>query len=331
MDKTLRKIIPVLLLCLLFSSLAFAQTKDYGSYDPALGQAIKSLGKKYALVIGIDKYRHEPLPYAVRDAKEIGRLLKNRFGFRVEYLITPQKTTKSAIEDALDRLQDKSSANDQVVLFFSGHGKLYKRRGRVVGGFFIPSDGRRNRHRTLIPMDDILTFSKYLEARHALFIIDTCYSGIVGGMLGKSGLAEQTAEFVKTKMAERGRQIMTAGKSGQKAWMLDDFQMSLYSYYLRKGLAGEADSNGDHVITMSEIQVFLETRVPAKARKRQEPQWRHLEDTGSGEFSMVKAAAANGWIDEKKVALEILTAIKRAGAQMIITYHAKDAARWLKE
>ena len=51
----------------------------------------------------------------------------------------------------------------------------------------------------------------------------------------------------------------------------------------------------------------------------------------SGEYSMVKAAAANGWIDEKKVALEILTAIKRAGAEMIITYHAKDAAKWLKE
>lgn len=51
----------------------------------------------------------------------------------------------------------------------------------------------------------------------------------------------------------------------------------------------------------------------------------------SGEFSMVKAAAANGWIDEKKVALEILTSIKRAGADMIITYFAKDAARWLEE
>ncbi len=51
----------------------------------------------------------------------------------------------------------------------------------------------------------------------------------------------------------------------------------------------------------------------------------------SGEYSMVKAAAANGWIDEKKIVLEILTAIKRAGADSIITYHAKDAAKWLKE
>ncbi len=50
----------------------------------------------------------------------------------------------------------------------------------------------------------------------------------------------------------------------------------------------------------------------------------------SGEYSMVKAAAARGWIDECKVVLELLTGIKRAGADMILTYHAKDAARWLE-
>jgi porphobilinogen synthase len=51
----------------------------------------------------------------------------------------------------------------------------------------------------------------------------------------------------------------------------------------------------------------------------------------SGEFAMVKAAAANGWIDERRVTLEILTSIKRAGADVILTYHAKDAARWLRQ
>jgi porphobilinogen synthase len=50
----------------------------------------------------------------------------------------------------------------------------------------------------------------------------------------------------------------------------------------------------------------------------------------SGEYSMVKAAATNGWIDEQRVVLEILTGIARAGADIILTYHAKDAARWLK-
>jgi porphobilinogen synthase len=50
----------------------------------------------------------------------------------------------------------------------------------------------------------------------------------------------------------------------------------------------------------------------------------------SGEYAMVKAAAKNGWLDEKRVVLEILTGIQRAGADIILTYHGKDAARWLK-
>jgi porphobilinogen synthase len=50
----------------------------------------------------------------------------------------------------------------------------------------------------------------------------------------------------------------------------------------------------------------------------------------SGEYAMVKAAARNGWIEEERVTLEILTSIKRAGADLIITYHAKEAAQWIK-
>lgn len=51
----------------------------------------------------------------------------------------------------------------------------------------------------------------------------------------------------------------------------------------------------------------------------------------SGEYAMVKAAAMNGWIDEKKIVMENITAMKRAGAKIIITYHALDVARWIKE
>jgi len=51
----------------------------------------------------------------------------------------------------------------------------------------------------------------------------------------------------------------------------------------------------------------------------------------SGEYAMVKAAVASGAFEERAVVLETLTAIRRAGADMIITYHAKDAARWLAQ
>ena len=51
----------------------------------------------------------------------------------------------------------------------------------------------------------------------------------------------------------------------------------------------------------------------------------------SGEYAMVKAAAQNGWLDERRAVLELLTGIRRAGADIILTYHARDAARWLRE
>jgi len=51
----------------------------------------------------------------------------------------------------------------------------------------------------------------------------------------------------------------------------------------------------------------------------------------SGEYSMVKAAAQKGWIDEKAIVLETLLSFKRAGANLILTYHACDTAAWLKE
>jgi porphobilinogen synthase len=51
----------------------------------------------------------------------------------------------------------------------------------------------------------------------------------------------------------------------------------------------------------------------------------------SGEYAMIKAAAANGWVDERRIVLESLTGIKRAGADMILTYHAPDVAKWLRQ
>lgn len=51
----------------------------------------------------------------------------------------------------------------------------------------------------------------------------------------------------------------------------------------------------------------------------------------SGEYSMVKAAALNGWIDERRIVMEVLLSLKRAGADIILTYHARDAARWLRK
>lgn len=84
---------------------------------------------------------------------------------------------------------------------------------------------------------------------------------------------------------------------------------------------------GADVVMVKPALAYLD--VVAKAKQRFDAPL--VAYNVSGEYAMVKAAAANGWIDERRIVLEALTGIKRAGADMIISYHAKDAAVWLSE
>jgi porphobilinogen synthase len=100
-------------------------------------------------------------------------------------------------------------------------------------------------------------------------------------------------------------------------------------------------ANGDEAIRETELDIDegADLVMVKPALAYMDVIWRIKETFGmptaaynvSGEYAMVKAAAANGWIDEKRVVLETLTGLKRAGADLILTYHAKDAARWLAE
>ncbi len=88
----------------------------------------------------------------------------------------------------------------------------------------------------------------------------------------------------------------------------------------------EADiAEGADIVMVKPALAYLD--VVAEARRRFDVPLAAYNV--SGEYAMVKAAAENGWLDERRAALEVLTGIRRAGADMIITYHAKEAARWL--
>jgi porphobilinogen synthase len=89
----------------------------------------------------------------------------------------------------------------------------------------------------------------------------------------------------------------------------------------------EADlAEGADIIIVKPAMTYLDVIAKVKMRFGQPTAAYHV----SGEYSMLKAAAANGWIDEPRAMMEALTAIRRAGADMIITYYARDAARALR-
>jgi porphobilinogen synthase len=88
----------------------------------------------------------------------------------------------------------------------------------------------------------------------------------------------------------------------------------------------EADiEQGADVVMVKPALPYLDIIRRAKDRTRFPMAAYHV----SGEYAMLKAAARNGWIDERKAVLEVLTGIRRAGADLVLTYHAKDAADWL--
>ena len=99
-------------------------------------------------------------------------------------------------------------------------------------------------------------------------------------------------------------------------------------------------ANGDEALREVELDIeeSADIIIIKPALAFQDITWRVKEAFGmptcvynvSGEYAMVKAAAQRGWIDEKRIVLELLTGFKRAGADMIITYHAKDAVRWMR-
>lgn len=100
-------------------------------------------------------------------------------------------------------------------------------------------------------------------------------------------------------------------------------------------------ANGDEAVreALSDVEQGADMIIVKPALAFGDIIWRTKRETHlpvvaynvSGEYAMVKAAAANGWLDERKVVLEALCGMKRAGADIIITYHALDAARWLAE
>ena len=162
-----------------FPDPALAATKDY-HLNSELIAAVKTLGNKHALGIGINYSGSKKLPYAQADAQRIADVLETVYGFSVTRLVRNRNTTKEKIETALWELVDRTGESDQVVVYFSGHGTPLRLNGRITWGFLVPSVARPGRNYSLVSMGLLKNISETMVARYALFIIDACFSGIAG-------------------------------------------------------------------------------------------------------------------------------------------------------
>lgn len=246
-------------------------------------------GKSWAVVIGVNAYQHVPnLTYAVADAKSIAELFAKK-GFKVTSLYDGAATRKAILHALGDQLPAEVGEQDQVVIFFAGHGETKKYGAGNAMGYLLPVDAEANAlSGTAIDMGLIQSLAQALPAKQILFLIDSCYGGIAGQRF--RSLSPTAESYLKLITREKGRQLLTAGGADQQAVESPTWGHSAFTYYLLEGLGkGLADLNEDGVIPTSELYTYLDQRVYAAAHllgHTQRPQFWSLTPE-QGEFVFI--------------------------------------------
>lgn len=251
---------------------------------PATPTAAAATGyaDSWAIVIGIDDYAKWPrLQYAVRDARAVRETLIAKFGFAAERVITLENGAASRA-GILGAFHDKLAhggmkKNDRLFVFFAGHGATRQLSSGRDLGYIVPADSDPAQFATdAIPMTELQNIAESVTAKHALFVMDACYSGL--GLTRGAG----SANFLRDNARRIGRQMLTAGGADQLVADGGPNGHSVFTWALLQGLGGKGDLNGDGLITATELAAYVAPSVAAASR--QTPAFGSLPGSEGGDF-----------------------------------------------
>jgi WD40 repeat protein len=228
----------------------------------------------YAVVIGVDKYAGKgskgipTLTAATADAKALAEVLKRQYGFKDVALLTDSEATHDKVLAALNRLTDSYlvKPNDRVIVFWSGHGQTVTAPEGGQVGFLLPSDARvdftnldnaRPYRESCIPMDELGRLARDIPAKHVLFLVDACFSGLAATT--GSSLPGNTFSVMHQAYFD-AKQIITASSRFEPAK-----EKNGHGYFTKAVLdafedAG-ADENKDGYLTANELYKYVLPKV----------------------------------------------------------------------
>lgn len=291
-------------------------------------------GNSWAVVIGIDQYAKWPkLQYAVRDAQGVRETLIDKFGFAPERVVT-LKNAEATRNNILAAFHDKLAhggvqKNDRIFVFFAGHGATRKLSSGRDLGYIVPFDSDPEQFATdAIAMTEIQNIAESLTAKHALFVMDACYSGL--GLTRGAG----NSSFLRDNAKRIGRQMLTAGGGDQLVADGGPNGHSVFTWTLLQGLAGKADLNGDGLITATELAAYVAPAVSSVSN--QTPAFGSLPGSEGGDFVFelpseteflspnttqlsTEAIALNSKLDATPAAASVTVRDLQGGEQKIVT------------
>lgn len=260
----------------------FVVAKGAAVQTPVTAASAAGYSDSWAIVIGIDDYAKWPkLQYAVRDAKAIRETLIGKFGFATDHVVSLEnkEATRNGILSAFhDKLAHAGmKKNDRLFVFFAGHGATRQLSSGRDLGYIVPVDSDPAQIATdAIPMTELQNIAESVTAKHALFIMDACYSGL--GLTRGAG----NANFLRDNGKRLGRQMLTAGGADQLVADGGPNGHSVFTWALLQGLNGKGDLNGDGLITATELAAYVAPAVAAASH--QTPAFGSLPGSEGGDF-----------------------------------------------
>ncbi|MCI0469570.1 MAG: caspase family protein, partial [Nitrospirae bacterium] len=222
----------------------------------------------YAVVIGITNYREKEIPsvkYATKDANSIAAYLENvaRIPKGNIKLMLDSAATKSDLEAYIeDWLKRRANKDSTIYVFYAGHG-THDAQGKEA--YIVPFEGHPDFPSKLYPLKRMYESLNNLSAKNVIVMLDSCFSGAEGKSVISAG-ARPLVISMENPALEHGKVMVLAASSGsQISSDYDKAQHGLFTYYLLKGLRGEADNNGDGTIEVGELFEYTKANVTQKA------------------------------------------------------------------
>jgi len=243
------------------------------AYNPVvtLEDRITKEAKYYGLIIGIDNYLDDKLPdldNPIHDAEKIYRTLTSKYTFDSNNMLLLKDASRDEIVLALDSLANRVTSDDNVLIFYAGHGK-WDEKANV--GYWLPSDASFNTRANWFRNSTLVDYLKTIDSKHTLLITDACFAGSI--FKTRAGFASQDRAF-EVLYELSSRKAMTSGH------MTKVPDRSSFTRYLIERL------NENKKTYLSSEQLFSSFRIAVINNSDAIPQYGEIRNVGDegGDF-----------------------------------------------
>lgn len=221
--------------------------------------------KTYVVAVGLSNYKYPEiaphLPCSTGDAKAMSHFFHNYNGSSVFMLIN-ENATRDHILRVLKKEFSKSTANDEIIFVFSGHG--------VPGGL---TTYETQDMETVITYNELQDIMKSAKARRKVILAMACYSGGLN-------LMKKKRDGTRRKTEKTSVMLYTSSRPNEVSWERSDMTTSFFFNRVLQGLKGAADANSDRKVTARELFNYVNPKVISDTQGKQHPQmWGNFDDS----------------------------------------------------